>query len=114
VVFIFFFPVPIRVAAIILTGLYLVAVLSRGANAGGDAAHLAGLAAGAAYVFSQSWRNRLKLKVQNTRWQRKNADQRSLQVEVDRILEKVHNSGIQSLTPKEKRILRQATKGEQT
>ena len=114
VVFIFFFPVPIRVAAIILTGLYLVAVLSRGANAGGDAAHLAGLAAGAAYVFSQSWRNRLKLKNQNTRSQRKIADQRSLQVEVDRILEKVHNSGIQSLTPKEKRILRQATKAEQT
>ena len=34
--------------------------------------------------------------------------------EVDRILEKVHNKGIQSLTMKEKRILRQATRAEQT
>ncbi|MHC4149569.1 MAG: rhomboid family intramembrane serine protease [Planctomycetota bacterium] len=107
------FPIPIRFAAVGLTVLYVFFVVTKSENAGGHAAHLAGMAAGAFYVLSQSWRNRLKLKIQNTRSQRKIADQRSLQVEVDRILEKVHNSGIQSLTPKEKRILRQATKGEQ-
>jgi membrane associated rhomboid family serine protease len=108
------FPIPIRFAAVGLTVLYVFIVATKGENAGGHAAHLAGMAAGAFYVLSQNWRNRLKLKIQNTRSQRKIADQRSLRVEVDRILEKVHNSGIQSLTPKEKRILRQATKAEQT
>ena len=41
------------------------------------------------------------------------ASQRNLQVEVDRILEKVHRSGIQSLNYKEKKILKEATKTEQ-
>jgi len=39
--------------------------------------------------------------------------QRNLQVEVDRILQKVHDQGIHSLTSKEKRTLKQATKTEQ-
>jgi membrane associated rhomboid family serine protease len=114
VVFIFLFPVPIRVAAIGLTVVYFFFVITRGANAGGHAAHLAGMAAGAAYVFSESWRAKLRFKIQSGRWQKKITAQRSLQVELDRILQKVHDSGIQSLTPKEKKLLRQATEAEQT
>src|SRR4030042_4096351 len=62
VVFIFIFPVPIRIAAIGLTGVYFLFVVTKGANAGGHAAHLAGMAAGAAYVFSQSWRDKFQFK----------------------------------------------------
>ncbi len=113
VVFILLFPVPIRIAAVGLTAVYLVAILTKGSNAGGDAAHLAGMAAGAAYVFSQSWRDKFKFKLQSGHWEKQMAAQRNLQVEVDRILEKVHNSGIQSLNSKERKILREATKTEQ-
>ena len=114
VVFIMLFPVPIRVAAIGLTAVYIVAILMKGSNAGGDAAHLAGMAAGAAYVFSQSWRERFKLKMRTGKWEKRVAEHRNLQAEVDRILQKVHDSGIHSLTSKEKRTLRQATRAEQT
>jgi len=112
VVFFFFFPVPIRVAALILIIIYVANLLTGGANAGGDAAHLAGMATGAAYVFSESWRTRLKLKFRTGRWQRKINAQRNLQAELDRILQKVHDTGIHSLTRKEKRILRKATEAE--
>jgi len=114
VVFIFIFPVPIRIAAVGLTGVYFLFVVTKGANAGGHAAHLAGMAAGAAYVFSQSWRDKFKFKLQSGRLEKQMASQRNLQVELDRILEKVHNSGIQSLNSKEKKILKEATKAEQT
>jgi len=113
VVFIFLFPVPIRVAAIAFTAVYLITLITRGANAGGDAAHLAGMAAGAIYVFSQGWRGRFRLKIQSSRRQEKIAAERNLQVELDRILQKVHTSGIHNLTPKEKKLLRRATELEQ-
>ena len=113
VVFIFLFPVPIRVAAIGLTALYFLLVVTRGDNAGGNAAHLAGMATGAAYVLSQSWRNKLKLKLRSGHWKKRMASRQNMQDEVDQILEKVHNSGIQSLSHKEKKILKEATKAEQ-
>ena len=113
IIFILLFPVPIRIAAIVLTALYLVAVIGGGTNAGGDAAHLAGMAAGAIYVWSGPWRARLNERIESKQWQKRATDQRTLQIEVDRILEKVHNSGIHSLTRKEKSILKKATKTEQ-
>jgi len=113
VVFIFLFPVPIRVAAIGLTILYFFFVVTRAENAGGHAAHLAGMAAGAGYVFSKPWRDRFKLKTRTGAWEKKMAAERELQLEVDRILQKVHDSGIHSLTSKEKKILKKATEAEQ-
>ena len=115
IVYLFPFPVaiPIRVAALAGIVMYILFLVTRGPNAGGHAAHLAGMVAGAVYVLSQSWRDKFRLKVRSGSWQKKMAAQRNLQVEVDRILEKVHNEGIQSLTMKEKRMLRQATKAEQ-
>jgi len=112
VVFLFFFPVPIRFAALILTFFYVANLLSKGANAGGDAAHLAGMAAGAVYVLSGSWRTKLKLKMQASQWQKNLGSQRDLQVELDRILQKVHESGIHSLTSKERTILKRATEAQ--
>jgi len=114
IVFIFLFPVPIRVAAVVLIIVYTANLLMAGANAGGDAAHLAGMAAGAVYVLSQSWRDKLKLKARSGQWQKKIETQRDLQAELDRVLQKVHDYGIQSLTAKEKKTLKQATKAQQT
>lgn len=109
VVFIFLFPVPIRVAAIILTVLYSANLIMAGANAGGDAAHLAGMAAGALYVFSQSWRSKLRSKLRSDQWEREVNETTNLQAELDRILRKVHDSGIHSLTSKERKTLKRVT-----
>jgi len=88
---------------------YLLIVLTAGQNAGGNACHLAGMAAGAGYVLTTSWREKMKSKFIVGRWEKTiNAD-RDLQIELDRILEKVHKSGIHSLTRKEKHTLRHAT-----
>ncbi|UCG56112.1 MAG: rhomboid family intramembrane serine protease [Phycisphaerales bacterium] len=113
VVFIFLFPVPIRVAAIGLTIMYLFFVVTQGPNAGGHAAHLAGMAAGAGYVFSGPWRHRIRLKMASSTHERRMAARRTLQAELDRILQKVHDSGIHSLTLREKRTLKKATEAEQ-
>jgi len=120
IVFIMFFPVPIRVAAIICIFIATVTILSRGANAGGEAAHLGGMAAGAIYVFStrasKSSKGRLpgfRPKTRPGNWERRMTDQRDLQVELDRILQKVHDTGIHSLTRSEKKILRKATEAQQ-
>jgi membrane associated rhomboid family serine protease len=113
VVFIAFFPVPIRVAAIGLSFVYLFFVIMRGENAGGDAAHLAGMAAGAGYVLSRSWREQLRLKVRSRTWERRMAAERNLQMEVDRILQKVHDQGIHGLTAQEIWTLKKATESEQ-
>ncbi|MFH1614415.1 MAG: rhomboid family intramembrane serine protease [Planctomycetota bacterium] len=110
VVFFLFFPVPIRFAAIILTLLYVANLLRLGPNAGGDAAHLAGMAAGAAYVFLIPWLKERKRRSQTSRWGKTPTQYRDLQAEVDRILEKIRDQGIKSLTSKEKKILEEATK----
>ncbi|TFG49729.1 MAG: rhomboid family intramembrane serine protease [Candidatus Brocadiia bacterium] len=110
VVFFLFFPVPIRVAALIMTVLYIFNIIVGGPNAGGDAAHLAGMAAGAVYVFWPYLKNRIVFKPRAGRWEKKMYELRNLQAEVDRILEKVHDKGIHSLTFSEKRTLKRATK----
>jgi membrane associated rhomboid family serine protease len=113
VVFLIVFPVPIRTAAVILTLVYLARLITVAQNAGGDAAHLAGMAAGAVYVISQRWREALRYKFAARLRRSKAATQRSLQDELDEILEKVHRAGIHSLTRREKKILKQATEAEQ-
>ena len=110
----FIFPVRLRIVAVILALVSILTLLrpEQVENAGGEAAHLGGMVAGAIYVFSQGWRERFKLKIQSGRWEKKIVTERSLQAELDRILQKVHDSGIQSLTPKEKKLLKQATEAE--
>lgn len=109
------FPLKMSVLAIILAVMSIISVLRPDvvANAGGEAAHLGGMAAGVLYVLSDRWRQKLKMKVHTGAWEKKMAEQRDLQYEVDRILKKVHDQGLQSLTRKEKKILKQATKAEQ-
>ena len=113
-IYLFPFPIaiPIRIAAIAGIVIYVLSVIGRAENAGGHAAHLAGMAAGAVYVLSENWRTRLKQKLEWSRRQKKTAAQRNLQSEVDRILQKVHDTGIHSLSREEKRILKKATEAE--
>jgi len=108
------FPVPIRVVAVGLICFSAVIILSKGKNAGGEAAHLAGIAAGTFYVLSDSWRTSLKLRFKSSQWDKRVESERWLRIEVDRILKKVHDSGLHSLTPDEKRILKKATRLEQS
>jgi len=109
------FPLKLMVLAMIFAAISILTLLSpdQFGNGGGQAAHLGGMAAGAIYVFSQSWRDKMKIKFEAGRWEKRMASERNLYDEVDRILKKVHDSGIQSLTHKEKKILKQATKAEQ-
>ncbi len=104
--------IPIRIAAIAGTVMYVLYVVLGAKNAGGHAAHLAGMAAGAIYVLSGPWREKLRLKARAGSWEKRIATERELQMEVDRLLQKIHDYGIHSLTPKEKKILRKATEAE--
>jgi membrane associated rhomboid family serine protease len=108
-------PVKLMVLAIIFAAISIVTLLrpDQFSNAGGQAAHLGGMAAGAIYVLSQSWRDRFRSKVQTGKWEKQMAAQRGLRAELDRILQKVHESGVQSLTSREKKTLKEATKAEQ-
>jgi len=114
VVFLFLFPVPIRVAAIIFILLYVANIFTGGPNAGGDVAHLAGMAVGAGYVYLwPKWKNRSRIISHTDDWEKRFQKHNELQREVDRILEKVNRQGISSLTRKEKKVLSEATKLEQ-
>ena len=106
------FPISYWVLAGIYTVFSLFSIL-RGSNVGGQATHLMGVAAGAAYVLWRPWLERSQSKIRNGNWQRKIQQERDFQKEVDRILEKVHQAGIASLTRKEKRTLKEATQREQ-
>jgi membrane associated rhomboid family serine protease len=109
------FPIKLMYLAIIFAGIAVLTLLrpDQLGNAGGQAAHLGGMIAGVVYVLSQSWRDQFTSKMRFKRRQKQMTDERDLQVELDRILEKVHNSGLQSLTSKEKKILKEATRAEQ-
>jgi membrane associated rhomboid family serine protease len=109
---IFVFPVPIRIAAIGLLLIGLVNILTGGANLGGDVAHLGGAAAGATYVLLQPAWGHLTRKRRSGSWEKRLEQSRRLQVEVDRILAKVHRSGLHSLSSREKKALKQATREE--
>ena len=108
----FIFPMPIRVLAGLFAVISFLTVIRQGANAGGEAAHLAGLAVGAAFVVLQPRCDRLILKMRSGSWERRMEEGRRLQIEVDRILAKVHRSGLHSLTRVEKKTLKRATQEE--
>jgi membrane associated rhomboid family serine protease len=106
------FPMPMAVMALLLVAWSVFRFIG-GENAGGEAAHLAGLAAGALMIVYQPWMSKRRLKKSDGAWQRKMQMQQNFQSEIDRILDKVHTQGIKSLTRKEKSILKRATEIEQ-
>ena len=103
------FPVPIRFAALLFTGLYVMNVLQGGWNAGGDVCHLGGMATGFVWVY---WGSRFTGAGQRWRQasgQRRERNEQLQDYDIDRILAKVHEHGIHSLTSREKATLRRAT-----
>ncbi|MBN1343322.1 MAG: rhomboid family intramembrane serine protease [Phycisphaerae bacterium] len=117
IIILLFFPVPIRLAAVLLTAIYvlnLVTSFGRGATgAGGDAAHLGGMAFGAVWcLWGWGWLGRIREQRQRGTWEKKLQRENDLEAEVDRILAKVHDQGIQSLSRREKQILAEATEAQ--
>ena len=113
-VILFIFPVPIRFAAALFCGIYVLNLLSRGVNAGGDAAHLAGLAYGVLWpLYGERWLRSLQAVRQYSKQQRHVRSELDVRAELDRILRKVHEQGVNSLTAAEKRTLADATRRQQ-
>jgi membrane associated rhomboid family serine protease len=103
-----FFPVPIRVAALLFGAIYVLNVLQTRDLA--DACHLAGLATGLVWVWAvPAVRRRVFTRRRKGQWEKLLDEERADQELVDRILAKVHREGMQGLTWRERRALRQAT-----
>jgi membrane associated rhomboid family serine protease len=109
----YFIPTPMWVAALLFVALFAYALLTGQANAGGNVAHLGGMAAGAAYCWFGPRVSSALTTRRRSAWDKKMDQQRRLQIEVDKILDKVHEKGIGSLSRGEKRLLQEATRLEQ-
>ncbi|MBN2376398.1 MAG: rhomboid family intramembrane serine protease [Sedimentisphaerales bacterium] len=109
VVILLLFPVPIRFAAVLLTVVYIFSVLGGEGNAGGNLCHLGGMATGFLWVRWRPYFASFRQKAVQGAYQARMKQQQQLQFEVDRILAKVREQGIQSLSRREKQVLEQAT-----
>jgi membrane associated rhomboid family serine protease len=98
---------------VILLVIVSLLTIAAGSNVGGEAAHLSGLAMGYLYVKYKPWLTRFRMERQKGAWAKKVQQERDFQIEVDRILEKVHQEGIQSLSSRERQVLQEATRREQ-
>jgi membrane associated rhomboid family serine protease len=106
--------IPMRMMTLLaITVIWSVMNFMSGQNAGGEAAHLSGIAVGVAFVYLRPRFVNWRLERSKGTWDRKIQKERQFQVEVDRILEKIHQQGIGNLTSKEKKILQEATRREQ-
>ena len=114
-------PMSMRTMALIFIGISLLAVLA-GSNSGGQAAHLGGALLGfllVKNVWLLNWVDPLANQMAPSpeakagRYEKKIKHQREReakqQAEVDRILDKVREKGLQSLSAKEKKTLSQET-----
>ena len=120
----FVLPIPIRVLVWIIVGIAAYVVLAQGhiagSNAGGQAAHLGGAALGFFLIKNPALLNWANRKIQfvgsagatprgGSRWARKQKQQERESAEVDRILSKVKEHGVHSLTRAEKKTMQRAT-----
>jgi len=120
----FLFPIKIRTAALVFGGLYALNLYTRGENAGGDACHLAGMLYGAWWAWrGAAWwagrKQKSRFRVRSVRPPEsafsQRVEQRRTDAEtVDRILKKVYQTGIHSLSEAEKNALRDATERQRT
>lgn len=119
----FFVPMTVRVFGLLMLGIHFLPLLgpSGRGNFGGEICHMAGALAGVGvlYVWGMipgmpfRFGGGLAKKIQNGAWQRKLELEERDQTEVDRILAKVSQSGIQSLSRGERKTLETATKRQQ-
>jgi membrane associated rhomboid family serine protease len=121
----FLIPVQMRYVAYGLVVVSLISLLGGRANMGGEAGHLGGALAGFYFIrrphhlhgffdflgrvdpTSHHYRDKRKARGLLRRSDSLAADQR----DVDRILEKISREGLQSLTEREKQVLREASRG---
>jgi len=119
----FVFPVPIRLAAVIVFGAMALTILQAigagryGPSFWSDVAHVGGAVAAAAWIAlgplaQRAWHNRHRRTGQGA-WQRKMQALADEQAGVDEVLKKIHDKGIASLTKREKKILQDATRRQQ-
>ncbi len=127
---VFIFPIPfplkIRTVAMILAAVAFMAIIQRSNNYGGEACHLAGLAFGVWWAMKGdawwrttdwSWRRRPRITrpgrsarpAASGGFAGRVAQRREDTETIDRILKKVYEGGIQSLSESEKRALQDAT-----
>jgi len=123
----FLFPIRIRTAALIFGGISLFQIIQRGNNYGGEACHLAGLGFGVWWAMKgEAWWARTEWRLPGLSGRRRpsrtrgtssrqggfarRVEERRVDAEtIDRILRKVYDGGIQSLSESEKRELQAAT-----
>ena len=110
-------PMSMRVMALMFMGLAFLSVMAGTPNAGGEAAHLGGALLGfllVKYPRSLNWADRFSPSaiqdgMNKGRFERKKKREAAGQEEVNRILDKVREKGIASLTRKEKNTLNAET-----
>ena len=104
------FPVPIRAAAAIFTAIYVFSVLDKASvNRGGNLCHLGGMATGLIWVLAVPYIRRWRIQRGSGTYLKKQQNQLKEDYEIDRVLAKVHDHGIHSLTGPERRMLQKAT-----
>ena len=109
-------PMTLRTMAFVFLGISFFSAII-GNNDGGNAAHLAGAALGFFLVKKPgllNWADRLSAEAiqdgyTKGRYEKKVKKEQATREEVDRILAKVSDKGLQSLTKREKKILQQDT-----
>lgn len=119
-----FLILPVRLATLAygLVVIALLAVFLGWTNAGGEAAHLGGAIAGWSLIRRPNWLHGFfDFLGRFDPWSRSGAARRAArsrsrgggmkeEAEIDRILAKIHASGLQSLTKREQRVLREASR----
>ncbi len=111
------FTFTIKILGLFYIGMDLLQVLAGSAGAGGAVAHLGGVAGGALLVTRPGvlgWAERLDVEgvrasIRQRRDDRRRQSERDEEAEVDRILDKVRQNGIHSLSRGEKKALRRST-----
>ena len=113
-------PMTMRTLALFVLGIAGLSLIVGSANAGGEAAHLGGAVLGFVLIknprflwfaehIGAGWFKQVTLRRLQQRAQRQRGIMDSEQAEVDRILDKVREHGMHSLTSREKRALKRAT-----
>ena len=124
----FILPVRIRTVAIFVAIISLVMIMNADeSRRTADACHLGGLAAGALWAWMEakgiinlpsktsgevgpSGRKWVQVKIRQGAWEKKMKRQQAEQAQIDKILRKIHEDGLNSLSRKEKKLLEQASK----
>lgn len=112
----FVLPMQLRTLAYGLVGLALVSIFFGTANAGGEAAHLGGAIAGFWLIRNPDtlhalfdWMGRVDPTSQSRRVRSSRARRVVAAAEIDRILDKIRQKGLQSLSEDERQVLRKAS-----